>query len=416
MSGAREASAPLFILGLTGGIAAGKSTASAWFRRRGIPVIDADQITHDLLKHGNALYRVYLEHFGASCLKQDGELDRRAIAARVFQDPAEKAWIDRAAHPVIRSAIEEAFENLRARRREAFCVFDVPLLYEAGWDRVCAAVLVVSVPEPLQCARLMARDHLEKDEALRRIRAQMPLPEKCRRADFVVENTGSTMDFYRHLEALARENGWSEAQNLVPRKKRPRRVKQRETRRMGCALIAACLAFLLLLAVWGGLQLPSVQKKYIYPFPYQELVTEYAADYRVDRHLVAAVIKGESKFQNDVRSHRGAVGLMQLMPDTAAWIAKNLKDPQYSQERLQEPACNIRYGVWYLGDLEQEFHGNDILALAAYNAGRGNVNDWIQQYGWTRDFTDIDAIPYGETREYVRQVLKDKRAYERLYP
>lgn len=204
--------------------------------------------------------------------------------------------------------------------------------------------------------------------------------------------------------------------NLDQRKKRPRRVKQRETRRMGRALIAACLALSLLLAVWGCLQLPSVQRKYIYPFPYQEIVAEYAEDYRVDRHLVAAVIKGESKFRNDVRSHRGAVGLMQLMPDTAEWIAENLEDNAYSQERLQEPACNIRYGAWYLGDLEQEFHGNDILALAAYNAGRGNVNEWIRKYGWTRDFADIDAIPYGETREYVRQVLKDKDAYARLYP
>lgn len=203
--------ADLYILGLTGGIATGKSTVSAWFREHGVPVIDADQITHELLRRGNALYRLYRRHFGDSYLKADGELDRRAIGALVFQNQSEKAWMDHAAHPVIQAAIEAAFRKLRAERGHSFCVFDVPLLYEAGWDRVCDAVLVISVPETVQCARLMMRNALGRDEALQRIHAQMPLPEKCRKATFVLENAGSKVDLYQKLEQLARDNGWSEA-------------------------------------------------------------------------------------------------------------------------------------------------------------------------------------------------------------
>ena len=78
-------------------------------------------------------------------------------------------------------------------------------------------------------------------------------------------------------------------------------------------------------------------------------------------------------------------------------------------------ALNIRYGVWYLAELEREFGGNDILALAAYNAGRGNVRDWMERFHWTQQFDEIEAIPYPETRFYVRRVLEDREQYKRLY-
>lgn len=191
---------------------------------------------------------------------------------------------------------------------------------------------------------------------------------------------------------------------------------QQERRRVGCAFLAAVAALGLLIAVWCLLQFAPVQRRYIYPFPYRATVEQYAQTYQVDVHLAAAVIKVESKFQNDVHSHRGAVGLMQLMPETADWIAGQIDDKGYSWEALHEPQRNIRYGLWYLASLEEEFHGNDILALAAYNAGRGNVQEWIRTYGWGEDFHDVDAIPYAETREYVRQVLHDAAAYARLYP
>ncbi|MDD6133313.1 MAG: lytic transglycosylase domain-containing protein [Selenomonadaceae bacterium] len=164
------------------------------------------------------------------------------------------------------------------------------------------------------------------------------------------------------------------------------------------------------------LKFEPVQRSYFYVYPYHDTVMKYAALYNVDSNLMAAVIKKESKFKREVRSHRGAIGLMQIMPDTAKWIAGQLGDTNYSEERLHEPDRNIRYGTWYLSTLQREFHGNNVLALAAYNAGRGNVQEWIKQYNWPEDFSDIDAIPFAETRDYVRQVLADEKRYRELYP
>ena len=180
------------------------------------------------------------------------------------------------------------------------------------------------------------------------------------------------------------------------------------------AIVSA--AFFLAFAIYLTFASDSFQRHYLYPFPYRDTVETYSDRYRVDPYLAIAVIKTESKFQDDVHSHRGAIGLMQLMPDTAEWIATQLEDPAYSVEAIHEPERNIRYGIWYLSTLQHEFGGNDVLALAAYNAGRGNVQSWIREYGWPADFHDIDAIPYQETREYVRKVLLTERKYRSLYP
>ena len=138
--------------------------------------------------------------------------------------------------------------------------------------------------------------------------------------------------------------------------------------------------------------------------------------YGVDPYLITAVMQTESHFYLNAMSPVGAIGLMQLMPDTAEWIAGQLEDPAYSVEAIHEPERNIRYGIWYLSSLQREFGGNDVLALAAYNAGRGNVQEWIRDNGWPADFHDIDAIPYQETREYVRKVLLTEHKYRSLYP
>lgn len=198
----------------------------------------------------------------------------------------------------------------------------------------------------------------------------------------------------------------------------PERVRME--RRIQKRRLSALLLGIAVLACAFGIyllsQCESVQRSYIYPYPYRATVERYAERYGVDSHLAAAVILSESHFQDDVHSHRGAVGLMQLMPDTAAWIAYQLDDEEYSLASLHEPDRNIRYGVWYLASLEDEFQGNDVLALAAYNAGRGNVQAWIEEEGWPHDFADISKIPYNETRAYVARVLAAQRRYRELYP
>ena len=175
--------------------------------------------------------------------------------------------------------------------------------------------------------------------------------------------------------------------------------------------------FLLALVFYFVLSLPVVQRKILYPFPYRSTVEEYSERYEVDRFLAIAVMKTESNFYEAARSHTGAVGLMQLMPETAAWIAYNLGEEHQieNMEKLHDPETNIRYGTWYLAELEEEFNGNDVLALAAYNAGRGNVHHWIEENGWTQNFSDVEKIPYEETRHYVKRVLHCREKYSELY-
>ena len=192
-------------------------------------------------------------------------------------------------------------------------------------------------------------------------------------------------------------------------------MKQRSEQRQRYALLAGICVVLMAFVVYFVTQIEPVQKKYLYPYPYQELVQQYAAKENIDSALVASVIMNESKFKNEVHSHRGAIGLMQLMPETAEWIAGQIDDSSFSLDKLHEPETNIRYGVWYLASLKKEFEGNEILALAAYNAGRGNVHEWMEERGWTMDFSRVNEIPYEETRAYVASGLRNKVKYERLY-
>ena len=175
------------------------------------------------------------------------------------------------------------------------------------------------------------------------------------------------------------------------------------------------LSLLTMIIVYTVWQNEDFQRKYIYPYPFKEKVEYYADRYNVDSDLVAGVILAESKFNQEATSNYGAKGIMQIMPETALWIAKQIEDDSFSVEKLYIPDTNIKYGTWYLSELQKEFEGNEILMLAAYNAGRGNVHDWMKKYHWNMDFKDYEKIPFPETREYVKKVLNNKQEYNRLY-
>jgi soluble lytic murein transglycosylase len=157
------------------------------------------------------------------------------------------------------------------------------------------------------------------------------------------------------------------------------------------------------------------QRKYVYPFLYQEAIYTYALQYDLDPFLIAGVIRTESKFITEARSPKGALGLMQIMPDTGRWIAEQREQKNFMIADLTDPDMNIRFGTWYLASLKKEFAGNEVLYLAAYNGGRGNVRQWMERYGWSKDFDDIKQIPFKETREYVERVLNSKKRYQELY-
>jgi soluble lytic murein transglycosylase len=173
-------------------------------------------------------------------------------------------------------------------------------------------------------------------------------------------------------------------------------------------LVLASLSYF----VW---QNEDFQRKYLYPYDYQDTINFYADRYEVDRNLVASVILAESKFRQDATSVHGARGLMQIMPETASWIATQIEDDSFSVDKLYNVNINIKYGTWYLSELQTEFEGNEVLALAAYNAGRGNVYEWMEKYHWDINFKDYTKIPFPETREYVKRVLENKKHYNKLY-
>jgi soluble lytic murein transglycosylase len=156
-------------------------------------------------------------------------------------------------------------------------------------------------------------------------------------------------------------------------------------------------------------------RKIVYPMQYDYMVRYYSYENHVEPSMVAAVILAESKFKEDAASGRGANGLMQIMPDTGKWIAEQMDMNDYSPDKLSDVRTNIRMGTWYLAYLLKEFDGNQILALAAYNAGRGHVDAWMKQYGWNKDFSEIEKIPFSETREYVKVVLQNESQYKKLY-
>ena len=171
------------------------------------------------------------------------------------------------------------------------------------------------------------------------------------------------------------------------------------------------MVFTLLVAIWSGLMFHILSDvSFLRPNKaVSHIIAESAARAEISPSLLEAVILTESKFNEKAISHVGAVGMMQLMPETAQWISEESGLPA---DHLDRPDENIPLGAWYLDYLLTEYHNNEVLALAAYNAGRGNVDSWIQDYHWKEDFSDMDKIPFPETREFVKTVVASRDRLE----
>ena len=187
------------IIGLTGGIASGKSTVTSYLREKGYPVIDADRVVHDLQAPGGALYRVLVEHFGREILDESGELDRAVLGQRIFSNPRERDWSNRVQGQLIREALAVARDRQAAQSDLFF--MDIPLLIEQGYEEWFEAVWLVAVSKETQLKRLMERNHLSEVEAQERIASQMPLEAKRSRVDLVIDNNGDLADLYAQLNA-----------------------------------------------------------------------------------------------------------------------------------------------------------------------------------------------------------------------
>lgn len=157
--------------------------------------------------------------------------------------------------------------------------------------------------------------------------------------------------------------------------------------------------------------------KIIYPKTFKEYVSIYSEEYNIDENLIYALMKAESNFKSKAVSNRGAIGVMQLMEETALDVAKKAKidiDENNLKQELLKPEVNIKIGTIYIKTLLDQYQNVEV-ALAAYNAGIGTVNTWIEEGTIKKDGRDIENIPYKETNQYVRKILRDYKIYEYLY-
>lgn len=188
-------------------------------------------------------------------------------------------------------------------------------------------------------------------------------------------------------------------------RRRSRRTGTRGTLRIAAwLLVGATVLWLVRTAVYG-----------LYPLHYWDTLSEQALDHGLEPLLVAAVIRTESNWRIRAESAPGARGLMQVMPETAREVAGFLGLHDFGVDQLFEPEVNIQIGTYYLAALTREFDGNVVAALAAYNGGARHVRTWLAEGRWNGQADAVDDIPFPETREFVRQVLRDWAVYGQLY-
>lgn len=173
-----------------------------------------------------------------------------------------------------------------------------------------------------------------------------------------------------------------------------------------------CLLIILLVIAAG---FRYVVKEKFFPYKYAEYVEQYGKEYNLDPFFILAVIKTESKFDDNAHSHKNAVGLMQITVETGEWAANEMGYTTFSKQDLYDEKYNIRMGCWYLKYLSDMFDGNRDLIVAAYNAGPTNVQKWLNDKQYSKDGKTLNYIPFGETKKYVDKVNTYYNVYEYLY-
>ena len=456
------------IIGLTGSIACGKSTVSSFLAARGFPVVDGDRISRELTAPGSPVLGILRQTFGADYFYEDGSLNRRRLGQLVFSNPQARRDLDQLMAPYLLSATRRRIAEISASGTP-LCFLDMPLLYEKNYDRLCDSVWVVWLPEDVQLSRLISRDGFSREEALSRIRSVLSSDEKAARANRVIDNSGPVEQTYRIVSDFLdaelraaddaprpRRTRQSVPEDPVPRADpasgafprspsapevfaRPDAARSRmETRKaawrmpvwLKSSLIAA--AVLLMIGITSLLLMDAylqrctekhiteqneIDRQYPYPADYRDLIERYAAEYNLSPAYVCAIIRNESSFQPRAESGVGARGLMQLMPDTAEWIAHKLEVEGFAFERMYDPESNIRFGCWYLNYLSKLFLGDPVAVTAAYHAGQGQVKVWLSDPLLSEDGYSLalSALPDGPTKNYAGRVTRDYGIYQEKY-
>jgi dephospho-CoA kinase len=189
-------SSQAIILGITGGIACGKTETGHILSAEGFKVLDSDFLAHELMGKGRPVYQAVVKHFGEAMLAKSGEIDREKLGKMIFADPQERATLNRLVHPEVIKSAREWVEVCREAQEDAAVL--VPLLFESGWTKGWDAIICVTAPEDQIFKRLKKRG-FSKVEALKRVEAQMSLVEKAALADFVIENDGTPDSLRRRV-------------------------------------------------------------------------------------------------------------------------------------------------------------------------------------------------------------------------
>ena len=444
------------VIGITGSIACGKSTVSREMMRRGFPVIDGDELSRELTGPGGEAVPAVRSVFGDRYINQDGSMNRRAMGKLVFADSRAREQLDLVMDPFLRSLTLRKIEAVRESGAK-LCFLDMPLLFEKEYDSLCDSVWCVWLPEDLQLERLMNRDGYTREEALSRMRAVMSSDQKADLASAVIDNSGTVEETLRQASMLL-ERELARAAGTPARRKRavspppvrsvqddepietdtldrpessrrkPRKASWQMPRWLRISLIsltavlAVSLTSFILMRAWLTRQadLHRREQQAIdqqYPLEYRDEIQRISGEYNLSPALIASVIRNESSFRPAAESSVGARGLMQVMPETAEWIAHKLKVDNYSLEQLYNPETNIRFGCWYLNYLSTLFHGDPLCVVCAYHAGQGEISSWLTNPSISSDglTMKIDRLPEGPTKTYAGRVTRDYGIYQAKY-
>lgn len=195
----------MLIVGLTGGVASGKTVVSEVLKEEGAYIIDADQIARELVQPHRPAWNELIRTFGEDILQRDGSIDRKKLAERVFSDPNQRKRLNEILHPLITGEMDRRTREIGRKNSQAIVVIDAPLLIEAGYHRRADKLIVVIATRTEQIERLKVREGINSEEAMRIISSQMPVEEKVKLADFVIRNEGSLAETRERAKEVFRE-------------------------------------------------------------------------------------------------------------------------------------------------------------------------------------------------------------------
>ena len=456
------------VIGLTGGIACGKSTVSNWLQTQpDCRVIDGDIVSRELSAPGGPALPLMRDQFGDAVFFSDGSLNRRALGRLVFSNSSALKKLDDLMAPLLEQA---TLAHIQKAREDGIllCFLDYPLLFEKGYNLLCDTVWCVTLPRSLQLQRLMDRDRISEKEALQRMNAVLSTEEKASRSQVLIDNSGELSFTLSLLPSLLETE---RAQASAPRRrrsahfsegsesvsndlkmdtkksvpdpvpdsvmKRPVSIQKKAQHRKAAWKLPSWLmiflfscSFLLLACITAQALMQAYlthqAEKHLaeeqaihanYPLIFQDLIDKNASDFNLNPAFVAAVIRNESSFQPMAESSVGARGLMQLMPETAEWIAGKIKLSGYAFDRMYDPETNIRFGCWYLQYLGNLFHGDPVCVACAYHAGQGQVTAWLSDPKLSSDGVSLSLsqMAEGPTKTYAGRVIRTYGIYKALY-